>query len=156
MNAVTSQLNTAYGAQYNFEVLKDPDDDGFLVYALAAFTVKRPVYTGGHVRVTVSADGTKVKRIDQLSHGIVEQKEDKQHTILAIANTQGVDAKYPVETWIYTSHLYELPLYIVTTEGTFWGVANGRIVRVDKNGPKNHLDILNGKAPNKHDPRGRY
>jgi hypothetical protein len=156
IDAVRSQLNNAYDPSYNFEVLKDPAGDGFLVYALAAFAVKRPVYTGGHVRITVSGDGAKVKRIDQLSHGIVEQKEDKQHTIVAVANTQAVEAKYPVETWIYTSHLYELPLYIVTTDGTFWGVANGRIVRVDKKGPKNHLDILNGKAPNRHDPDGRY
>jgi hypothetical protein len=155
-DAVRSQLNMAYDARYNFEVLKDPEGDGFLVYGLAAFTVKNPVYTGGHVRITVSGDGLKVKRIDQLSHGIIEQKADKQHTIAAVATAQAVKTRYPVETWIYTSDLYHLPMYVATTDGAIWAVANGRIVRADDKGPKNHLDIINGKAPNRHDPNGRY
>src|SRR5262249_20083757 len=99
-NAVRLRLNHAYGAQYNFEVLKDPNGDGFLVYALAAFTVKNPIYTGGHVRITVSSDGAAVKRIDELSHGVIEQTADKQHTVVAVATAQAVDTRYPVETWI--------------------------------------------------------
>jgi hypothetical protein len=156
MAAVRSQLNTAYGAIYNFEVLKDPQGSGFLVYALAAFTVKDRVYTGGHVRITVSNDGAKVKRIDPLSHGIIEQKADPGTEMVAVSTAQVVDTKYPVETWLYTSYLYHMPMYVATKNGSIWACVNGRIVRVDDKGPKNHLDIINGRAPNKHDPAGNY
>jgi hypothetical protein len=147
MRAASNKLNTAYGASYNFEILNDPDGSGFLVYALAAFTKTDAVYTGGHIRVTVSADGLTAERIDDLSHGIIRQTGDPGKEMVAIATAQVVDAKYPVETWLYSSHLYHLPMYVATKDGSMWGVANGRIVRVDAKGPKNHLDILNGKAP---------
>jgi hypothetical protein len=156
MKAARNKLNAAYGARYNFEVLNDPDGRGFLVYALAAFTKMNPVYTGGHLRITVSADGEKVERIDELSHGIIEQKSDPGQKMVAVSTAQAVDTKYPVETWLYTSHLYHLPMYVAAKNGSIWACVNGRIVRVDDKGPKNHLDIINGKAPNKHDPGGRY
>lgn len=156
MKAARPKLNSAYGARYNFEVVNDPDGSGFLVYALAAFTVKDPIHTGGHVRITVSGDGAKVKRIDQLSHGIIEQKADRGTEMVAVSTAQAVDTKYPVEAWLYTSHLYHLPMYVAANNGSIWACVNGRIVRVDDKGPKNHLDIINGKAPNKHDPGGRY
>src|SRR5437870_5719900 len=59
---------------YDYIVLEDPDGSGFLVYALA--TNKKPdqQITGGHFRVTVSADGTKAERVDALSHGIITDK----------------------------------------------------------------------------------
>jgi hypothetical protein len=147
MRAAINKLNTAYGARYNFEVLNDPDGSGFLVYALAAFTKTDAVYTGGHTRVTVSADGSKAERIDDLSRGIIRQMGDPGTQMVAISTAQAVDTKYPVETWLYSSHLYHLPMYVAAKDGSIWGVANGRIVRVDAKGPKNRLDILNGKAP---------
>jgi hypothetical protein len=140
-------INDAYEAHYNFEVLDDPDGSRFLVYALAAFERDYPVYVGGDIRVTVSADGRKVERIDQLSHGIIEQKSDDGAKMVSIATAQAVKTPHPVETWIYSSNLYHLPMYVRTTDGASWGIAKGRIVRVDVKGPKNHLDILNGKAP---------
>jgi hypothetical protein len=36
MKAALPKLNGAYGAHYNFEVLNDPDGNGFLIYGLAA------------------------------------------------------------------------------------------------------------------------
>jgi hypothetical protein len=147
LRALGDKLNDAYDPHYNFEVLDDPDGSGFLVYALAAFAQNYPVYVGGDVRVTVSADATKVTRIDQLSHGMIESKSDDGKKMVAISTAQAVKTPHPVETWIYSSNLYHLPMYVATTDGTAWGIANGRIVRVDAKGPKNHLDILNGKAP---------
>jgi hypothetical protein len=127
VKAVLSTLNVAYGPHYNYEVLNDPDGSGFLVYALAAFTKKNVVYTGGHVRITVSASGAKVERIDQLSHGIVEQKSDPGNEIVALAAAQAVETKNPVETWLYSSHLYHLPMYVATNDGTSWRIVNGKI-----------------------------
>ena len=53
-------------ANYNFEVLDDPDGRGFLVYALAATRKKGELLTGGHFRITVSPDGAKADRVDPL------------------------------------------------------------------------------------------
>jgi hypothetical protein len=99
-------------------VLDDPDGSGFLVYGLAAFTTGDAVYTGEHVRVTVSADGSKTERLDELSHGIIQQKADPGKEMVAVSTAQAVDTKYPVETWLYTSHLYHLPMYVAAKNGS--------------------------------------
>jgi hypothetical protein len=131
-NAALPTLNVAYGPHYNYEVLNDPDGSGFLVYALAAFTKKKVVYTGGDVRVTVSADGAKVERIDQLSHGIIEQKSDSGHEVVALAVAQAVETNHPVETFLYESHLYHLPFYVATNDGSSWRVVNRKIHKFTK------------------------
>jgi hypothetical protein len=132
MQAVLPRLNGAYGAKYNVEVLNDPDGSGFLVYALAAFTKRDAVYTGGHFRITVFADGAKVDRIDDLSRGIIRSKADPGHEMVGMGTAQAVDTKYPVETWLYSSHLYRLPIGVATRDGTVWIVVNGKIAKVDK------------------------
>ena len=132
MKAALPNLNAAYGARYNFEVLNDPDGSGFLVYALAAFTKKRVLFSGGHVRISVSADGAKVERIDQLSHGIIEQKADSGTDVVALAVAQAVETNHPVETFLYESHLYHLPFYVATNDGSSWRVVNGKIHKFTK------------------------
>lgn len=127
IKAALPTLNVAYGPHYNWEVLDDPDGSGFLVYGLAVFTKKKVVYTGGHVRITVSADGAKVERIDQLSHGIIEQKSDSGHEVVALAVAQAVETKHPVETFLYESHLYHLPFYVSTNDKSVWRVVNRKI-----------------------------
>jgi hypothetical protein len=133
IKAVLPKLNRAYGATYNFEVLDDPDGSGFLVYALAAFTRSNPIYIGGHFRVTVSADGSKVERIDDLSHGIIENKTPPGAKSVALGTAQALDAKYPVETFIYSSNLYHIPIGVGTKDGTIWMVVNGKITKMDPN-----------------------
>ncbi len=98
IKVVSPKLNGAYGAKYNFEVVDDPDGRGFLVYTLAAFSRTDAIYIGGHVRITVSADGSKVERIDNLSHGIIENKADAGHEMAGLGMAQAIDTKYPVET----------------------------------------------------------
>lgn len=109
---------------------------------------KGDVITGGHFRAAVSADGSAVGWIDLLSQLIRQPKPDKGNTLAAIASTQSA-GKLPAETWIYSSELYELPMYVaVVADGSMWAVANGVIVRSDDKGPENRLDILNKRAPN--------
>ena len=132
IKAALPTLNVAYGPHYNYEVLNDPDGSGFLVYALAAFTKKNVAYTGGHVRLTVSADGAKVERIDQLSHGIIEQKSDPGNEVVALAVAQAVETNHPVETFLYESHLYHLPFHVATNDGSSWRVVNGKIHKFTK------------------------
>jgi len=135
------------GVHYDYMVLDDPVGKGFLVYALAAAKTKGDVITGGHYRVTISPDRTSAKRVDLLSQLIHQPKPDAGTQLAGIAASQ-IAGKLPVETWIYSSYIYHLPMFVaVVSDGSIWGVANGRIVRADENGPKNHLDILNRKAP---------
>jgi hypothetical protein len=134
------------GVRYDYVVLDDPADSGFLVYALAIAKNKGDIFTGGHYRVTVSADGGIARRVDLLSQLIKQSKLPAGATARALGVTQ-LQAKRPVETWIYSSDLYQLPIFVGVTDGSTWGIANGRIVRVDEKGPKNHLEILNKKAP---------
>jgi hypothetical protein len=149
IKAMLPKLNRAYGAKYNFEVLSDPDGSGFLVYALAAFTRSNPIYIGGHLRATVSADGSKVERIDDLSRGIIENKTPPGAQSVALGTAQAVDAKYPVETFIYSSNLYRIPMGVATKDGTIWMVVNGKITKMDPNLAKQAETESKKKKPKK-------
>jgi len=134
------------GVRYDYVVLVDPTSNGFLVYALAASKRKGDVITGGHYRVSISPDGAVAKRVELLSQLIHQSKPDAGNQLAGIAASQ-IAGRLPVETWIYSSYVYHVPMFVaVMADGSIWGVANGRIVRADEKGPKNHLDILNGKA----------
>jgi hypothetical protein len=134
--------------RYSYVVLDDPAGSGFLVYALAAAKKKGEVITGGHFRVSISSNGTVVKRVDLLSQLIHQPKVDPGTQLAGIGASQ-VAGKLPVETWIYSSYIYHLPMGVaVMADGSTWVVANGRIVRIDEKGPtKKDLDILNKRAP---------
>jgi hypothetical protein len=145
-NAVAALRDRLYDeVRYDYVVLGDPAGTGFLVYALAISKRKGDIFIGGHFRVAVSADGARVTRVELLSQ-LIKQPQEKGKEIAAIVATQ-IEATRPVETWIYSSDLYHLPFYVAGADGSIWGIANGRIVRADEKGPKNHLDILNKKAP---------
>lgn len=122
-----------FDARYNFEVLDDPDGSGFLVYGLASTNKVGEQNTGGHYRVTVSADGSKVERVDALSHGIIKEtpKLPKGAKQMAIATSQLV-SNVPVETFLYSSELYKLPIFVATKDGSMWVVANGLIHKFTK------------------------
>ena len=126
-------FNRLYDVPYNAEVLDDPDGTGFLVYFLAVSNKEGDRILGGHFRITVSADGSKAEQIDALSRGIIK---DKPRVLTrtqekAVVISQLV-SDVPVETFIYSSHLFKLPIFVGTKMGT-WKVANGRIEKTDFN-----------------------
>jgi hypothetical protein len=127
MKAAWSKLSGAYGAHYNFEVLDDPDGRGFLVYALAATNKQGEEIYGGHIRVTVSADGTKAERVDELSKGILKSKPGPPGATPVAFATYDPIGKVPVETWIYSHRLYNLPLMVGTEDGLYWEIAGGKL-----------------------------
>lgn len=136
--ALAAVINRLYNVPYNAEVLDDPDGSGFLVYFLAASNQSGDRILGGHFRITVSADGSKVEQIDALSRGIIQDKTkvgERTHE-KAIVISQLV-SDVPVETFIYSSHLFGLPIFVGTKSGT-WRVVNGRIEKANS-------DVL-GKA----------
>ena len=126
MKALKGKL---YNIKYNFEVLQDPDGDGFLVYALGATTNPDEVVMGGHFRVTVSADGENAERVDALSKTLVvnNKKGPTGTPTAALWMVQLVSSK-PVETLVYTSRLANLPIIVATNPGgRIWEIANGEI-----------------------------
>lgn len=130
--AIAALAGRFFDAQYNFEVLFDPDGSGFLVYALASTNKPGEQITGGHFRVTVSSDGSTAERVDALSRGIIRDtpKLPKGATQEAMVSTQLV-SNVPVETFIYTSYLYHLPIYVGTMDRAVWRVVNGKIEKMD-------------------------
>jgi hypothetical protein len=77
--------------------------------------------TGGHFRVTVSADGAKAERVDALSHGIITDRPamSKGATQILLATSQIV-SNIPVETFIYSSYVYHLPIFVATPDRKVW------------------------------------
>ena len=131
--AVAALSGKFFDAKYNFEVLNDPDGSGFLVYGLAATAKAGEQITGGHFRVTVSSDGSKAERVDALSRSIIKDspKLPQGATPVSMVSTQLV-SNIPVETFIYTSNLYRLPVYVGTPDGALWRIVNGKMHKFTK------------------------
>jgi hypothetical protein len=119
-----------FDADYDAVIVNDPDGSGFLVYALALADTKRMTQTGGHFRVTVSEDGRTVERVDLLS-AFIQDKNLKGKELAAIVSSQN-SSNLPAETWIYTSHVYRIPVALVTRDGAFWTIDNGKIHKLTK------------------------
>lgn len=118
--------------RYDYVVLDDPAGNGFLVYALAIAKKKGDIFVGGHYRVAVSGDGALNQRVDLLSQLIKQPKPPADATIEALVVTQ-LEAKHPVETWIYSSDLHYVPIGVtILTDKSFWLVANGTIHKFTK------------------------
>ena len=60
--AMAALRGRLFNLRYDYVVLSDPDGERLLVYALGKTGKPGEFVLAGHVRVTVSADGTRVKR----------------------------------------------------------------------------------------------
>ena len=127
--ALKSLQGKFYDAPYNVEVLDDPKGSGFLVYALAASGDGREVILGGHFRISVSADGATAERVDALSHGIIKLDRATSGGETAGFSATQAEGKLPVETFVYSSALYGVPIFVATRDGKIWRVANGKITK---------------------------
>jgi hypothetical protein len=119
-----------FDINYNFEVLDDPDGSGFLVYALAATNKKGEFPTGGHYRVTVSSDGSRAERADLLSQFMANRAKPGSE-LEYITSTQ-VASNLPVETWIYSSNLYHVPIMLGMMDGSTWLINKGQVHKFTK------------------------
>ena len=132
-----------FDATYDAVVLNDPDGSGFLVYALALADTRRMIQTGGHYRISVSADGGRVERIDLFSAFIQLKLENGQKPAI-ITSTQH-SSNLPAEAWLYTSYIYGVPVLLATKDKSFWIIANGKIRR----DTKAEIDAIEAKAKKK-------
>src|SRR5437867_1805068 len=120
-----------YNIRYDYVVLNDPDGSGFLVYALVLTNKTDETVLGGHFRVSVSADGSKVERIDELQREIVRNKIPSGAKARVIGTVQ-MFGTVPVETWIYSSDLYDIPIFLGLKDGSRWQIWKGKMHKFRK------------------------
>lgn len=116
--------------RYNTVVLKDPERDDWLVWALAATNVPGVVIYGGHYRFTISKDGKTVIQRDALSYGCMNSPmttPDNSRPVMMVF-TQLV-SNTPVETVVWLNLQHKLPIEILTSDRKRWRIENGRIAQ---------------------------
>jgi len=123
---------------YNTVVLKDPEGDGWLAWALAVTTNPDMIMAGGHHRLTVSADGTKVLQMDLLSRScaVMEKASGPDGSKVAALVTTQLVSNVPVETFVFLNLEYRIPIIVLTPDRTEWGIVNGKIGRIGTVGEK--------------------
>ena len=154
--AIAAVKGKLFDIHYDYVVLDDPSGNGFLVYALGSTGKPGQDVLAGHVRLSVSADGRTVKRIDPLSHTLmIEDEKDTglpKGSDLVASITNQIVSNRPVETLIYTSALSRRPIFVQTPDGKMWQVANGKMW-IDKSKPGSKT--LGGAARKGFDKYGR-
>jgi hypothetical protein len=104
-------------------------ETGWLVYLLAATTDPNRKVLTGHLRVRVSADGTTVLAVTALSKSCLLADAQPGLEPEGLILTHLLDPN-PIETHVFTSLLYKLPLFVVAG-GKKWMVVGDRITLLD-------------------------
>lgn len=134
LEATKASLKGRIDKTYKFIVLHDPTKSGYLVYALATSKDPNDIVLGIHYRVTVSADASRVERVDPLSRSaLVLNHRDSQlpkgyhpvgfYAIHLVSRT-------PVETHVCATLLHSTKLVIMTMDRTSWAIENGKISKM--------------------------
>ncbi|HVJ62164.1 MAG TPA: hypothetical protein VM555_05565 [Tahibacter sp.] len=115
---------------YNTAVLPNPDG-GWDVYALAASTRTQVVPMGGHARIHVNADGTKVLDIEPYSKGclimdIAEQRKQSGQEPAFLMTTHIVD-DLPAPVHVFLNLSFDKPI-VIGTQRLNWGIEKGKII----------------------------
>ena len=115
-------------------------ENGILVYLLAGTTKPDVAVFGRHYRVLVGEDGTTVKYVRPLSKSILElpTRRPNGEKPEALWVTHLV-TDWPLETHVFASLLYKLPVYVGTSRGT-WRVNGAKIAFLGSR----PLDVQNG------------
>jgi hypothetical protein len=124
---------------YNTVILKDPEHDGWLVWVMAATTDPNVAIMGGHYRFSVSPDGQKITEKDALSNGCLTLPKSE---ITSGSNaTSFVGQQFvslgPLETSVFASISYKLPIFIGTLDGKVWKYDADTISSPDAETPSN-------------------
>lgn len=122
--------------KYNTVALKDPQQVGWLVWAIPATSDSSVVIIGGAVRYTISADGTTILRKDALARscGLLPKSTPADAKEVGLMWTHLVSLT-PVETQVFASLNYAIAVHIETTDGRTWTVSQGHISPVDMDSP---------------------
>lgn len=103
---------------YNTVVLEGQDgsEPVWVVYLLAASRDPNTVVLGGHHRITVSADGSRIIKSEPLSQSCLQLAKSPDGTALTVTNSTG---QAPLETHVFASLLYRIALHVDTGVGVF-------------------------------------
>jgi hypothetical protein len=111
-------------------------EQGIVVYLIAGTNRPDIAVFGKHYRVLVSDDGGTVRRVDALTKSVLElpladpQASPGSRTV-ALSMSHLV-TPHPLETHVFGSLLYEVPVYVATERG-IWNVDGDRIQFVGAN-----------------------
>ena len=122
------------GDNYNTVVMKDPQGDGWLAWALAATFNPNLIMMGGHLRLTVSADGTTVIQRDALSRScaIISKSEGKDAKQVDSVLITQIVSDLPLETVVFKSLEHRIPIFIGTPDRSVWAVEGDKIRKLEK------------------------
>lgn len=134
----------------NTIVLKDPESDGWLVWAMAATTDPKLIVVGGHYRFSISSDGKTILQKDALSRSCQNFKREKgpDGEQVQLVMTQVV-SNIPVETYVFDTLSYGQALRVGTPDGRAWKINDGKITKIDMDMPgidgaaARHLEAFN-------------
>jgi len=126
--------------RYNTVALKDPESDGWLVWALAATTQPDLVVFGGHYRFTISKDGKTLLRSDALSRGclkmpLVDPNKGRPVMLFSIQLVSNI----PVETNVWLNLLHKIAIGLATPDQKLWKIIDGHI-SADGEMPQQHQE----------------
>jgi hypothetical protein len=137
-NLVLRNIEKPCSRSYNTVVLKEPNSDRWLVWALAATNKPNVILFGGHYRFTISRDGTSIVSRDALSRSCLEvdakpkQQANEQPVGLYVTNPV---SEMPLETHVYLSLLFRTPIFVGTSDRAVWSVDHGHMTRVNAESP---------------------
>lgn len=126
-----SQITQRCSERYNTIVLASEEDEGYLVYLLAATGKPRLMMVGGHYRVTVSADGNRVIRTEPLSRSCltVELEPLPGSTEPAHVMVSHIVSLAPIETHVFLNLLHRKDIWVTTDDAVLWLVSKGKVQR---------------------------
>ncbi len=125
----------------NSVALKDPEGDGWLVWALASTTDPDLIVLRGHYRFTISADGKTIRAIDALSASCDQISRKKRAKDMppdaepAGLLSSDIVSLTPAETYVFASLSYDVLIHVGTEDGNTWRVDGDHVSAVDQGAP---------------------
>jgi len=134
-NLALSNIDAHCSNRYNTVVLRDPEKNGFIVYALAATTDVDTILVGGHYRFTITGSGDQIQQKDKLFNSCLALDKTPEGLppgadLAAYYMTHIVSAT-PVETHVFLNLMHKKPFHVGTPDNIVWEINNGKISRVE-------------------------
>ncbi len=105
--------------RYNDVVLRGQTyghGDSWLVYMLAASPDAYVMMLGGHYRFIISADGSEVESVRELSTSLIAMPKQKNSVAAVVSH---VLDPVPIESHVWASLMYAQPLFVATSTGMY-------------------------------------
>jgi hypothetical protein len=123
--------------KYNTVVLPIKNEDGWLVYALAATTNPQTIVVGGHYRATISNNGNDIlsqrgftKSCLNLSTDPSDMPSGAEPAAYTVSHLLD---DVPTEIHVFLSLVYRKPFYVITRDDRLWRIEGDTIKLLKKN-----------------------